>query len=153
MVPIGMANEETLNQVPEEVRQYLRALRRRIMELEQTDAQQRIAALEATDRKLQTQVDELRGLASRQQQEIQGLRRQVADTRAQLQTDSPNSSLPLPPTASGANAGRPRHRTSPARGAAGNPATRVSNACWSPATRSSKRSPVSPRLAAAVAGL
>ncbi len=63
MVPICMVNEETLNQVPEEVRQYLRALRRRIMELEQTDAQQRIAELEATNRKLQTQVDELRGLA------------------------------------------------------------------------------------------
>ena len=47
MVPTCMVNEETLNQVPEDVRRYLRALRRRILELEQTDAQQRIAALEA----------------------------------------------------------------------------------------------------------
>src|SRR4051795_12699504 len=94
MVPMCMVNEETLNQVPDDVRQYLRALRRRIIQLEQTDAQQRIPELETANRKLQTQVDELRGLASRQQQQIQGLQRQLADTRARLQTDSTNSSLP-----------------------------------------------------------
>ena len=48
-------------------------------------------------------------------------------------------------------AGHPRPLTGPARNAAGNPATRVSNACWSPATRSSPPFPVSPRPAAAVA--
>ena len=94
MVPICMVNEETLNQVPEEVRQYLRALRRRIMELERTDAQQRIAEREAANRKLQAQVDELRASARRQQQQVQELQQQLADTRAQLRTDSTNSSLP-----------------------------------------------------------
>jgi transposase len=94
MVPICMVNEETLNQVPDEVRQYLRALRRRIIALEQTDAQQRIAELEAANRKLQAQVDELRDSARRQQQRIQELQQQLADTRAQLRTDSTNSSLP-----------------------------------------------------------
>jgi hypothetical protein len=58
MVPICMVNEETLNKVPDDVRQYLRALRRRILELEQADAQQRIAKVEAANRKLQAQVDE-----------------------------------------------------------------------------------------------
>src|SRR3954447_19918146 len=42
MVPICRVNE-TLSQVPEDVRPYLRALRRRILELEQTDAPQRLA--------------------------------------------------------------------------------------------------------------
>src|SRR5437763_5877506 len=94
MVPICMVNEETLNQVPDEVRQYLRALRRRILELERTDAQQRIAELEAANRKLQAHVDELLASARRQQQQIQQLQQQLADTRARLQTDSTNSSLP-----------------------------------------------------------
>jgi transposase len=94
MVPICMVNEETLNQLPDDVRQYLRVLRRRILELEQTDAQQRIAELEAANRKLQAQVDELLGLARQQQQQIQELQQQLADTRAQLQTNSTNSSLP-----------------------------------------------------------
>jgi hypothetical protein len=35
MVSICLVNEETLSQVPEDVRQYLRALRRRILELKQ----------------------------------------------------------------------------------------------------------------------
>src|SRR4051794_35210196 len=94
MVPICLVNEETLNRTPEDVRQYLRVLRRRILELEQTDAQQRIAEVEAANRKLQAQVDELLHLARQQQQQIQALQQQLADTRAQLQTNSSNSSLP-----------------------------------------------------------
>src|SRR3954447_18043083 len=70
MVPMCMVNEETLNQVPDDVRQYLRALRRRIIELEREDAQQRIAELEAANRKLQAQVDELRAQARQQQEKI-----------------------------------------------------------------------------------
>jgi hypothetical protein len=46
MLPICMVNEETLAQIPEDVRLYLRALRRRLIELEKTDPQQRIAELE-----------------------------------------------------------------------------------------------------------
>jgi hypothetical protein len=53
MLPICMVTEETLAQVPEEVRLDLRALRRRIIELERTDPQQRIAELEAANRSLQ----------------------------------------------------------------------------------------------------
>jgi transposase len=94
MVPTCMVTEETLSQVPEAVRQYLRALRRRILELEQTDAQQRIAFLEAANRKLQLQVDELLALARQQQEQIRQLQQQLADTRAQLGTNSRNSSLP-----------------------------------------------------------
>ena len=93
MVPICMVNEETLAQVPEDVRQYLRVLRRHIIDLEQTDTRGRIAELEAANRKLQAQVDELLGLARQQQQQIQELRQQLADTRARLRTNSTNSSL------------------------------------------------------------
>ena len=44
MLPICMVNAETLAQVPEDVRAYLRTLRRRIIELERADPQRRIAA-------------------------------------------------------------------------------------------------------------
>jgi transposase len=94
MVPTCLVNEETLNQVPEAVRQYLRVLRRRILELEQTDAQQRLADLEAANRKLQVQVDELLALARQQQEQIRQMQQQLADTQAKLQTNSSNSSLP-----------------------------------------------------------
>jgi transposase len=94
MVPICMVTEETLNQVPDDVRQYLRALRWRILELEQTDAQHRIAKVEAANRKLQAQVEELLALAHQQRLQIQQLQQQLADTRARLRTNSSNSSLP-----------------------------------------------------------
>jgi transposase len=94
MVPVCMVSEETLSQVPEDVRQYLRALRRRLIELEQTDTQQRIAELEAANRKLQAQVDELLALARQQQEHIRQLQQQLADTQAKLRTNSSNSSLP-----------------------------------------------------------
>jgi TolA-binding protein len=94
MVPMCMVNEETLNQVPDDVRQYLRALRRRILELERDDAQQRIAELEAANRKLQAQVDELRAQARQQQEQIRQLQQQLGDARARLGTNSSNSSLP-----------------------------------------------------------
>src|SRR3982751_2679739 len=94
MVPMCMVTEETLSQVPDDVRQYLRALRRRILELEQTDPQQRIADLEAANRALQVQVDELLALARQQQEQIRQLQQQLADTQAKLGTNSSNSSLP-----------------------------------------------------------
>jgi TolA-binding protein len=153
MVPMCMVTEEMLSQVPEDVRQYLRALRRRIIELEQTDAHQRIAELEAANRKLQAQVDELLVLARQQQEQIRQLQQQVADTRAKLQTNSSNSSLPPSSDRFRAKRRPPRPPTSPAGSAAGNPATRASSGCWSPTTKSGKRSPASPRPAAAVAGL
>src|SRR3954451_5971006 len=94
MVPVCMITEETLSHVPEDVRQYLRALRRRVIELEQTDPQQRIAELEAANRKLHAQVDELLALARQQQDHIRQLQQQWADTQAKLRTNSTNSSLP-----------------------------------------------------------
>jgi transposase len=89
-----MVNEETLKQVPEDVRQYLRVLRRRIVELEQTDSQRRVAELEATNRKLQTQVDDALALVKQQQEQIRQLQQQLTDMRGKLQTNSTNSSLP-----------------------------------------------------------
>jgi len=127
MVPLCMVNEETLNQVPQDVRLYLRALRRRIMELEQTDAPQRIAELEATNRKLQVELDEVRASLLLQKEQIRQLQQQLADTTAQLNTNSSNSSLPpssdrfrskrRPPPAPGQSSkkrggqpGHPRHQ-------------------------------------------
>jgi transposase len=127
MLPVCMVNVETLAQVPEDVRLYLRALRRRIIELEQTDPQQRIAELEAANRGLQVQLDDAQALLGQQQEHIRQLQQQLADTKAKLNTNSSNSSLPPssdrfhskrrpPPTPSqprrqrGGQVGHPRHQ-------------------------------------------
>jgi transposase len=94
MLPICMVNAETLAQVPEDVRAYLRALRRRIIELERTDPQRRIAELEAGNRSLQVQLDDAQALLAQQQEQIRQLQQQVADAKAKLNTNSSNSSLP-----------------------------------------------------------
>jgi transposase len=101
MVPICIATEETLRQVPEDVRLYLRTLRRRIIELEQTDPLQRIAELEVDNRKLEVEIEDLKAAFQRQQQTIQQqqqriaqLEQQLADALAKLGTNSSNSSLP-----------------------------------------------------------
>src|SRR5215471_270736 len=94
MLPICMVNAETLEQVPEDVRLYLRALRRRLLELEQTDPQQRIADLEAANRALQVELDEALARLARQEGQIRQLQRQLADAQAKLNTNSSNSSLP-----------------------------------------------------------
>src|SRR5439155_7010929 len=90
---------------------YLRALRRRILELEQTDPQQRIADLEAANRGLQVELDDALALIAQQQEQIGQLQQQLADALAKLGTNSSNSSLPpssdrfhskrLPPPAAG----------------------------------------------------
>jgi transposase len=89
-----MVNEETLKRTPEEVREYLRVLRRRIQELEGTDPQRRIEELEATIRKLQTEIDDLKGVIQQQQEQIAQLQQHLADALAKLGTNSTNSSLP-----------------------------------------------------------
>jgi transposase len=94
MLPICMVTEETLAQVPEEVRLYLRALRRRIIELERTDPQQRIADLEAVNRSLQVDLDAALALLGQQKEQLRQLQQQFADATAKLNTNSSNSSLP-----------------------------------------------------------
>jgi transposase len=94
MLPICMMTEETLAQIPEDARLYLRALRRRIIELEQTDPQQRIAELEAANRGLQVELDDALATITQQQEQIRQLQQQLADTTAKLNTNSSNSSLP-----------------------------------------------------------
>jgi transposase len=89
-----MVNEETLNQVPPDVRQYLRVLRRHIVALEQSEPQQRIAELEAANRKLQVQFEELLVTVRQQQEQSHQLQQQLAQARTKLQTNSTNSSLP-----------------------------------------------------------
>ncbi len=120
MTPYFMVNEETLNRTPPEVVEYLRFLRRRIQELEASEPQRRIEELEATIRKLQTEVEDLKGV-------LQQLQQQLAEARAKLGTNSSNSSLPpssdrfhvkrRPPTPPdqprkkrGAQAGHPQHQ-------------------------------------------
>src|SRR6202020_1914062 len=94
MLPICMVNEETLAQVPEDVRLYLRALRRRIIELEATAPQQRITELEAVNRSLQVELDNALALIAQQQEQLRQLLQQLADAAAKLNTNSSNSSLP-----------------------------------------------------------
>src|SRR5260370_18597299 len=94
MVPICMMNEETFAQIPEDARLYMRALRRRIVELERTDPQQRIAELEAANRGLQVELDDALAKIAQQQEQIHQLNQQLADTTAKLNTNSSNSSLP-----------------------------------------------------------
>jgi transposase len=94
MTPYFMVNEETLKRTPEEVREYLRFLRRRIQELEGTDPQRRIEELEAANRKLRTEIEDLKGVIQRQQEQVGQLQKQLTDARAKLGTNSSNSSLP-----------------------------------------------------------
>jgi transposase len=94
MLPICMVNAETLAQLPEDVRLYLRALRRRILALEQTDSQQRLTELEAANRSLQVELDDAHALIAQQQEQLRQLQQQLADTTAKLHTNSSNSSLP-----------------------------------------------------------
>src|SRR3982751_903618 len=94
MLPICMVNEVTLAQIPDDVRLYLRALRRRIVELERTEPQQRIAELEAANRGLQVDLDDALALIAQQKELIRQLQQQLADAQAKLNTNSSNSSLP-----------------------------------------------------------
>src|SRR4051794_18852639 len=94
MLPYFMVNEETLKRTPPEMLEYLRFLRRRIQELEATEPQRRIEELEATIRKLQIEVEDVKGILQRQKQQIQQLQQQLTDARAKLGTNSTNSSLP-----------------------------------------------------------
>ena len=94
MLPICMVNAETLAQLPEDVRLYLRALRRRVIDLERTDPQQRITELEEANRGLQRELDNAHALIAQQQQHIRQLQQQLADTTAKRNTNSSNSSLP-----------------------------------------------------------
>jgi transposase len=94
MTPYFMVNEETLKRTPPEVLTYLRFLRRRIQELEATDPQRRIEELEATNRQLQSEIQDLKAALLRQQQQCQLVQQQLAQAKAQLGTNSTNSSLP-----------------------------------------------------------
>jgi transposase len=89
-----MVNAETMAQVPEDVLLYLRALRRRVVELEQTDPQKRIADLEAANRGLQVQLDDAQALLGQQHEQLRQLQQQLADANAKLGSNSSNSSLP-----------------------------------------------------------
>src|SRR3954467_13454375 len=94
MLPICVVSAETLAQVPEDVLRYLRALRRRIIALEQTDPQQRIAELEAANRALQVPREEALASIAQHQEQIGQAQQRLADAKARLNTNSSNSSLP-----------------------------------------------------------
>jgi transposase len=94
MTPYFMVDEETLKQTPEEVREYLRFLRRRVNELETTDPFRQIDKLEATIRGLHVEIADLKATVLQQQQQIAQLQQQLADACAKLAANSTNSSLP-----------------------------------------------------------
>src|ERR1700690_618177 len=87
MTPCFLVNEETLKRTPPEVLDYLRFLRRRIQQLEATDPQRRIEELEAANRKLQTEIDDLKG-------SLQQVQHQWAPPLPHLGPNPPISSLP-----------------------------------------------------------
>ena|ERR1700677_975646 len=89
-----MVNEETLKHTPPEMLEYLRYLRRRIHELESTPPQQRIEELEATIRKLQVEIADLKAALGQQQRHSQQLQEELSKVRVTLGTNSTNSSLP-----------------------------------------------------------
>src|SRR5271155_331591 len=89
-----MVNEETLKHTPPEMLEYLRYLRRRIHELESTPPQQRIEELEATIRKLQVEIQDLKAALGQQQQHSRQLQEELSKVRVTLGTNSTNSSLP-----------------------------------------------------------
>jgi transposase len=89
-----MVNEETLKHTPPEMLKYLRYLRRRIHELESTPPQQRIEELEATIRKLQVEIQDLKAALGQQQQHSRQLQEELSKVRVTLGTNSTNSSLP-----------------------------------------------------------
>ena len=150
MTPYFMVNEETLKRTPEEVREYLRLLRRRIQELEGTDSQRRIEELEATIRELKAEIADLH---TAHQQPIQQLQQQLADACAKLGTNSTHSSLPPPRTAFTVNVARQPLPASPGRNVALSLATPTNNAHWSPRTGLAKPFLASPPPAAVVANL
>src|ERR1700722_14335942 len=110
MLPICIVDAGTMAQVPEDVLLYLCALRRRIIELEQTDPQQRIAELEAANRGLQVERDDALAALAKQQEHRRQFQLKLADTTAKVNTHSSNSSLPPPRIAFTANADRPNRR-------------------------------------------
>src|SRR4051812_30971776 len=105
MLPICMVNAETMAQVPEDVLVYLRALRRRIIELEQADPQQRIAFLEAANRALQVGLDDALALIAQHQKQIGQLQQRPADAKAR---QNPNPTTPPLPPSSDSSPPRPR---------------------------------------------
>lgn len=124
MTPYFMVNEETLNRTPPEVLEYLRLLRRRIQELEAAEPQRRIEELEATVRKLQVEVEDLKEAIRQQKRHVRELQQRLADARVKAGANSTNSSLPpssdrfhrkrRPPPAPGQprkkSGGQPGHR-------------------------------------------
>src|SRR5262249_455774 len=81
MLPICMVNAKRLAQVPEDVRVYLRALRRRIIELEQADPEGGRAELEGGNRRLEVELDDAQALLAQQQVQIRQLQQQLADAK------------------------------------------------------------------------
>ena len=140
-----MVNEETLAQLPEDVRRYLRALRRRLIELERTDPQQRIAELEAVNRSLQVELDDALAVIAQQQEQLRQLQQQLADATAKLNTNSSNSSLPPSSDRFRVKRRPPPPPDQPPRTAVASPATARTNVCSSPPTRFAKPSCANPR--------
>ena len=80
--------------LPQDIRDYIRYLRRYITNLEQTEPQQKITELENQIRRLQVELEDAQTVMARQQQTIQNLQQQLSDLKARLNQNSSNSSLP-----------------------------------------------------------
>ena len=80
--------------LPQDIQDYIRYLRRYIVNLEQTEPQQKITELENQIRGLQVDLEDAQTVIAQQQQTIQERQQQLVDLKAQLNQNSSNSSLP-----------------------------------------------------------
>ncbi len=89
-----MSDPHDWENLPQDVKNYIRYLRRYIINLEQTPPQQKIEELQGVIQRLQVDLEDAQATIAQQQQIIQTLQQQLAHVQTQLNQNSSNSSLP-----------------------------------------------------------
>ena len=89
-----MSDPQAWENLPPDVQNYIRYLRRYIINLEQTPPQQKIEELQGVIQRLQVDLEDAQATIAQQQHLIQTLQQQLAQVHTQLNQNSSNSSLP-----------------------------------------------------------
>jgi len=89
-----MSDPQAWENLPPDVQNYIRYLRRYIINLEQTPPQQKIEELQGVIQRLQVDLEDAQATIAQQQHLIQTLQQQLAQVHTQLNQNSTNSSLP-----------------------------------------------------------
>ena len=90
-----MSDPQAWENLPPDVQNYIRYLRRYIINLEQTPPQQKIEELQGVIQRLQVDLEDAQATIAQQQHLIQTLQQQLAQVHTQLNQNSTNSSLPV----------------------------------------------------------